>query len=94
MVETLRTREDGPAASLTFNRGGERPSLAAGLPKRATCDTFPRSFATDLLEDGGDIRTIQELPGHKHVAATMIYTHVLNRGLAGTRSPADCVFGE
>jgi len=62
---------------------------AAGLPKRVTCHTFRHSFATHLLEDGYDIRTIQELLGHKSVRTTMIYTHVLNRGALGVRSPLD-----
>lgn len=66
---------------------------SAGIVKRATCHTFGRPFATHLPESGSDIRTVQELLGHKDVSTTMIYTHVLQRGACGVRSPLDALAG-
>lgn len=64
-------------------------ALKSGVPKRVTSHTFRHSFATHLLSDGYDIRTVQELLGHRDVRTTMIYTHVLNKGGHGVNSPLD-----
>lgn len=70
-------------------RAVRRAARAAGLQKRVTCHTFRHSFATHLLQAGYDIRTVQELLGHRDVRTTMMYTHVLNRGGLAVRSPGD-----
>lgn len=73
----------------TLQKAVHRAVRLAGLTKRVTCHTFRHSFATQLLEHGYDIRTVQELLGHRDVRTTMIYTHVLGRGAMAVRSPLD-----
>jgi integron integrase len=83
MIRRHHISEDG------LQRAVKRAIERAGIAKAASCHTFRHSFATHLLEDGYDIRTVQELLGHADVRTTMIYTHVLNRGGRGVRSPLD-----
>ena len=72
-----------------LQRAVKEAARKVGLAKPVSCHSLRHSFATHLLEDGYDIRTIQELLGHRDVSTTMIYTHVLNRGGRGVYSPVD-----
>jgi len=73
----------------TLGRLVKRASERAGIVKPVTCHTLRHSFATHLLERGHDIRTVQELLGHADVSTTMVYTHVMNKGARGVKSPLD-----
>jgi site-specific recombinase XerD len=76
-------------AEQALQRAVKKVVREAGIVKPASCHALRHSFATHLLQSGYDIRTVQELLGHKDVSTTMIYTHVLNRGGKGVKSPLD-----
>lgn len=75
----------------SIQRSIREARFKAGITKPVGCHTLRHSFATHLLEAGYDIRTIQELLGHKNVKTTMVYTHVLNKGPKGIQSPVDAL---
>jgi len=92
-VNTKTGEEGMPLTHETIIQRAVKEAVSrAGIVKNASCHTFRHSFAMHLLEAGYDIRTIQELMVHKNVSTTMVYTHVLNKGGHGVKSPVDLFF--